>query len=218
VASAVFALAAALAVAASMPSAARAADFTWTGGGMSPNWSVAANWGGLAPSGTVGALSFPFTACHQTGFCTATDDVAGLTASSLDITVGVAAPGTTPPGGYLINATPGTALTLNSGLSVTLDNPGNLTSYSDSGPNIRLPIVLGGPNTWTIGASTGVAGNLSGASQSLTINIPSGAGTSISREPATRSARSPSTAGRRPRPSYFSARCHRLGAALALGT
>lgn len=159
-----------------MPSAARAADFTWTGGGMSPNWSVAANWGGLAPSGTVGALSFPFTACHQTGFCTATDDVAGLTASSLDITVGVAAPGTTPPGGYLINATPGTALTLNSGLSVTLDNPGNLTSYSDSGPNIRLPIVLGGPNTWTIGASTGVAGNLSGASQSLTINIPSRGG------------------------------------------
>ncbi|MCA1690575.1 MAG: hypothetical protein LC720_09185, partial [Actinobacteria bacterium] len=58
------------------------------------------------------------------------------------------------------------------GLSVTLDNPGNLTSYSEQGPNIRLPIVLGGPNTWTIGAPTAVAGNLSGASQSLTINLP----------------------------------------------
>lgn len=155
-----------------MPSAAQATDFTWTGGGMSPNWSVPANWGGLAPSGTVGALSFPATAGHQAGFCAATDDVSGLSASSLGITVGVSAPGTAPPCGYSINATPGTALTLRSGLSVTLDNPGNLTSYAEQGPEIRLPIVLGGPNTWTIGANTDVAGNISGVSQGLTIDIP----------------------------------------------
>jgi Spy/CpxP family protein refolding chaperone len=51
-----------LAIAVAAP-AASAADFTWAPP-ASGNWSSGANWqGGVAPSGTVGTLSFPATPC-----------------------------------------------------------------------------------------------------------------------------------------------------------
>src|SRR2546422_949717 len=56
-------------------------DLTWSGGGADHNWSTGANWGGTAPSGSVGTLTFP----SSPGVCcpATTDDIAGLTASTL---------------------------------------------------------------------------------------------------------------------------------------
>jgi len=40
-------------------SASATSNFTWTGAASAANWSNATNWGGSAPSGSVGTLSFP---------------------------------------------------------------------------------------------------------------------------------------------------------------
>src|SRR6516162_1341730 len=80
-----------------IPSAAAAADFTWSGatalGSGASNWSNGPNWvGGTAPSGSVGVLTFPAltsppcTSTPPTDTCSqGTDDISGLSASGLTI-------------------------------------------------------------------------------------------------------------------------------------
>lgn len=102
--------------------ASAAPDFTWSGAeplGAS-NWSNGGNWGGTAPSGSVGTLAFPAltspactanpptATCHQSN-----NDVSGLNVSALSIDDGV---------GYQIS---GKAITLGAGgITASPSDPG----------------------------------------------------------------------------------------------
>lgn len=113
--------------------AASAQDFSWRGGPQSgAKWSTPNNWtGNVAPSGTVGTISFPFTGICQR--CEAANDIAGLTAASLVLAYGGGVPTGDEP------------LTLTSGLTVT-DGGSNGSAYIKQ----SLPLVLGAPNAWTV--------------------------------------------------------------------
>jgi hypothetical protein len=93
-------------------SAAALTDYTWVGAAApgSANWSSATNWGGSAPSGSVGTLTFP---ALTSGACTATPPTATCYASSNDV-VGLNASGISIDDGesYVID---GNAITLGSG-------------------------------------------------------------------------------------------------------
>ncbi|MEA2469250.1 MAG: hypothetical protein QOE38_248, partial [Thermoleophilaceae bacterium] len=69
-----------------LPSSALAlTDFTWTGGAPvgSPAWSNTSNWaGGVAPSGSVGTLTFPML---TSAACTASPPTATCLTSNNDI-------------------------------------------------------------------------------------------------------------------------------------
>ena len=144
------------------------ADYTWTGAStVGADWSDAANWaGGTAPGGRVLTLAFPPCETAQHMFtCSATDDVAGLTATRLSI----AGRFDSTPGGSWDLAGPAT-LTLTSGLSTTFENHVNDGQYS-AAATLRMPITLGGANTWDIAQSTTLTGELSGSSQTLTVHF-----------------------------------------------
>jgi len=123
------------------------------------------NWGGAAPSGTVGTLSFPALACSSSACPTTTDDVSGLTASTLSVAQ--------PAGmGWTLNGSGSDPLTLTSGLSATASTTANVETPVSS----DVPIVLGAANTWTLSGGPVMfhqLGDLSG-DQSLTVNMPSG--------------------------------------------
>jgi hypothetical protein len=149
--------AAALAGAAmAIPASASAADFTWGGNGNGDAWSIGANWaGGVAPSGTVDALIFPAASCSQAAGCTASNNIAGVTATHLSV-----APGPSP---YRHSLTGAEALTLTSGLTAEL-------------AVIYLPLVLGGPNTWNIAGNSTLIGDPAKSSfvtgnHPLTVNL-----------------------------------------------
>jgi hypothetical protein len=142
-------------------------NFTWTGVGEYARWSTPGNWSGCAaPSGTVGTLTFPAGGCTMVGYCRVEDDIAGLTASRLELPVQFTL---TTRGDFVITGTK--ALTLTSGLSTTFQNA--LTSESETfeGKIIATPIALGGPNTWRIATFTSVSGGVSGASDALAIDM-----------------------------------------------
>ena len=148
-------------------------DFTWVGGyndqSDQEDWSTATNWAGCAaPSGVVGTLTIP-GACPVDGLCTTTDDVSGLTASTLTV-VAPSSPPEARDAGWLIAGND--TLTLTAGLSTTEQSTtaGALTSS----PLIEVPIALGGPNTWTIGPETALTGNVSGATDTLDIKLLQG--------------------------------------------
>jgi hypothetical protein len=137
---------------------AQAADFAWSGGGSSSNWSEAANWlGGTAPasSSSLGVVSFPSAGTHRVS----TNDLSGLSLNQLQ--VGDSA-------GYSLS---GQTLTLGSGgLSVT----------ASEGPGVfklTNPLTLSSSQTWTVAGSNGpapdveIAGQLTGSSSALTINL-----------------------------------------------
>lgn len=142
--------------------AASAADYTWVPtwapGGSSTVWSNGANWqGGVAPSGTVGTISFPLAPCSSSpqgcGYFSM-DDVQGLTASTLSIAA--AAPGT---GNYVLQALQGTSdkpLTLSSGMAV--DNQGSgLLQFG-------VPLVLSAANSWILArGALAITGGIAGA-------------------------------------------------------
>ncbi len=67
--------------------ASAATNYTWTGSASTPDFSNATNWGGSAPSGTVGTLDFPLlSGCAAPATCTAgTNNLTGLSASGVEI-------------------------------------------------------------------------------------------------------------------------------------
>jgi len=120
----------------------RAADFTWSGEAAvgEPNWSNATNWGGTAPTGSVGTLTFPTletSACPYEGGGSPTatceksnNDLNGLAANGLNFGCG----------NYEFS---GNALTLGAG--------GVTTSCFEHGESrIGFPITLGAKQTWLI--------------------------------------------------------------------
>jgi RHS repeat-associated protein len=120
---------------------AAAADFTWTGAAPfgEPNWSNATNWGGTAPTGSIGTLTFPSlerSAClFGGGLPTETcqrsnNNLGGLAANALKFGCGI----------YELS---GNALTLGAG--------GLTTSCLGHGESrVAFPITLGAKQTWLI--------------------------------------------------------------------
>jgi hypothetical protein len=136
--------------------AAAAPDFTWTGGGSTLNWSDPANWaGGVAPSGSVGTLTFDF-ACQSVPAvpCGADDDIAGVDANALQLD------GDWPANGI-------------GGSQVLTLGAGGLTSDADGDPNLQLPLVLGAAQTWTLNNALQVD-DVTGAGVPLSIKLPGG--------------------------------------------
>jgi outer membrane protein assembly factor BamB len=138
--------------------------YTWTGGSTTLSWSAGANWDGLiAPSGTVGTLTFPnlSSACvsgtSPDACYDANNDTADLSAQGLDVDSNDA---------YDIT---GDAVTLGSGgLDVTSpDGDGNP-------PTFDLPITLGAPQTWTIGEGPVVFNGAVTGNQDLALNFDTG--------------------------------------------
>jgi hypothetical protein len=90
-------------------SATATTSYTWTGGASDANWSDGMNWGGSAPSGTVGTLSFPAlsgsctTTCYQT-----TNNVPNLNVNELSFDI-------LNSYNYNGHAIPGDAITLGGG-------------------------------------------------------------------------------------------------------
>ncbi len=123
--------------------------FTWTGaatlGTGASNWSNTTNWGGTAPSGTVGTLAFPpltsaECAAAPTETCYASNNnLSSLTANAITIAA------------YFPYYITGNALTLGAG-GITATPTTNVTSYSNV-PTIDTPIALGADQTWTIQSS-----------------------------------------------------------------
>lgn len=170
----------AAAVAAIAATAAWAADSTWSGASspLAANWSNAANWVGRAlPSGAVGTITFPAAACTATNNCVTFDDVPGLSVSTLDFVDPVGTTAAPPPHQWTIFGT--TPLTLTAGLSQTLQATG--TGVMTSPVDISTPLVLGGPNTWTLGpqTETDLQGSVSGASDALALNVSGAAQTTV---------------------------------------
>jgi hypothetical protein len=117
--------------------AASAADFTWSAGnghwGQDDSWS-----GGVAPSGTVGTLTFPAAAC-QANACPGThNSISSLTAGTLAI-AGVPF-GAAPANGWQLGGNP---LKLTSGISATSPDASHIATST-------MPIVLGADNAWTV--------------------------------------------------------------------
>ena len=142
-------------------------NFTWTGVGEYGHWSTPGDWSGCAaPSGTVGTLTFPAGGCTMVRVCRVEDDIAGLTASRLELPVQFTL---ATPGQFVITGTK--VLTLTSGLTTTFQNALVGGNETFEGASIATPIALGGPNTWRIASFTSVSGGVSGASDALAIDM-----------------------------------------------
>ena len=136
-----------------LASSASAANFTWTGASpTSHSWSEAENWGGTAPSGTVGALEFPklssaaCTAEPATAACYDTEnDISGLSVSAMSF-----------DGPYEVNEA---CLCSPSGEGITLGAGGLMASDSIS---LNIPITLSSPQTWSLDAGAYLTGAISG--------------------------------------------------------
>lgn len=145
-------------------------NYTWTGaaaaGPSAANWSNVTNWGGTAPSGSVGTLTFPIlasaacaavpptTTCYQSY-----NDVSGLSVAALSIDDGV---------DYQID---GNAITLGAG-GITAST----TATGFQGPQLRLPITLAANQTWSIdgnnnGSQLNLDGDVTGATASLAVTL-----------------------------------------------
>lgn len=141
---------------------AMAADFTWTGGAPAgePDWSNGSNWeGGVAPSGSIGALTFPTltvgacaTTCYVSG-----NNIAGLVTNSLAI-------GDTY---YNLYDFRGDALSVGAeGMEVAGGARANIET---------MPLNLVAPQTWYVGESASVSvGDVTGTPEALTIALSGG--------------------------------------------
>jgi hypothetical protein len=129
-------------------STASAANFTWTGASeTSHRWSDSANWGGTAPSGTVGTLEFPeliapaCTANPATAACYETEN--DISAPSVNaITLDDHAPYSLRGKGIEIGA---------GGITASTTGSGQI-------PNIELPITLDASQTWSINGNNTYGG------------------------------------------------------------
>ncbi|HWY90338.1 MAG TPA: IPT/TIG domain-containing protein [Solirubrobacteraceae bacterium] len=136
-----------------------AASFTWTGAapvGQS-RWSNVANWaGGLAPSGTVGTLTFPqletpeCEAQPATATCNQTyNDLIGLNVEGMSL-------------GCHFYEVSGNAIALGGGgLQVC------------GGSSLALPITLASPQTWSVHGSLLLRADVMGPSSALAVNLGS---------------------------------------------
>jgi hypothetical protein len=146
-----------------------ATDYTFTGAGGA--WSTGSNWaGGVAPVSPAGTLSLPASSCSSTACPSTTDDISGLSASTLSIQEPSVTSGSPPTGWYLEGTD---SLTLTSGLIDSLTQQTGPLSFDAT--RIGLPISLGAANTWTVDGSAVVLGDggVSG-NQSLAINLAHG--------------------------------------------
>jgi hypothetical protein len=149
-------------------SSAGAANFTWTGAATLGKWSNATNWGGIAPNGEVGTLTFPTltsavcTAEPQKATCYSSEnDVSGLNVNAISIDDGA---------NYLIHGGP---ITLGAG---GLTASGSADSSGDA--SLSLPITLGTSQNWSIGGNgngsrvdLGTGGGVTGTSAALNISL-----------------------------------------------
>lgn len=156
-----------------LASTASAANYAWTGASeTSHNWSDAENWGGTAPSGTVGTLEFPEL---TTAACTANPATAACYETANDIS-GLSVNGISLDGPYKVNfssfvsSAPGDALTLGSD-GLTTSDPGNLKAVYATAVNV--PITLSAPQTWSINGSLYLGGGVSG-NEALGVNLSGG--------------------------------------------
>jgi hypothetical protein len=124
-----------------VPRAAAATNFTWTGGAPfgESQWSNAANWGGTAPSGAVGTLTFPPLACVMTACGSNFDDIVGLSTSSLVVAGGYSLGG---PGGG------------NEEIPLTVGS-GGITFSGPESTRLAVPLALSSPQTWQINGGGG---------------------------------------------------------------
>lgn len=126
-------------------------DFTWTGSGSTQDWSNPANWsGGVAPSGTVGTLTFDF-GCQTGGPCGADDDIAGVDANALQLGGDWAGVGI-------------------DGSHVLTLGAGGLTSDA-AVPDLNLPLALSAAQTWTVNSALQVS-KVTGAGVPSSIELP----------------------------------------------
>ena len=166
-------------------SAATATSYTWSGastssanGSDAANWSDASNWtstSSTSPSGTVGTLTFPDLASTTdgSGTCDAppssssstqpptcynsTDDVAGVSATGLNLT----------GGHYTISGTD--SLTVD-GTGLTESSPSSATFPTFD--TLSLPLVLGASQTWSVtGAGLDATGGITGSASTLTADL-----------------------------------------------
>jgi hypothetical protein len=148
-----------------------AADFTWTGGAplVSAQWSNPLNWGGTAPAGSVGTLTFPkltqpaCTTSPRANDCyNAVNDVAGLSVAAISLDHGARDADNAP---YQI-----------SGLPISLGAGGltaSTTASTQGTASIGLPITLSASQTWAID------GNDNNSQVSLTGNVTGSAATTL---------------------------------------
>ena len=146
--------------------AAAATDYSFTGSG---NWSVGSNWTPTGPPASgFGTLSFPATSCSSTACPASTDDISGLSGGTLSIQSPTSTSGP-PPMGWQLNGSQ--TLTLNSGLSLSANSN---TAPSTSMGSVRMPLLLGASNTWTVSRGQfSVVGGVSG-NQPLAMNVSNG--------------------------------------------
>lgn len=154
-------LLASLALGWSSPALASATDYTWQGGGSSSDWSEGANWlGDVAPTAgaSIGTLTLPLLPSFQS----TENNVSGLSANQVAVT--------DSHGYYLM----GDGLDLGSGgLSVASAAEGDVGQFY-----VFAPLTLSSPQTWQVTGmqdglfqQIGFAGQLSGESSNLTINL-----------------------------------------------
>jgi Big-like domain-containing protein len=159
--------------------ASAATDYTWSGAG-SGNWSNQENWlGGVAPSGTVGTLTFPylgFPSLESDPYETK-NDLVGISVNAMDIAGGFPNQGKPPPpnSDYVIT---GHQIPLGEG-GITVTPPIQAEDRRTE-TEIRAPLLLNAPQTWTINGDvkgTGyldVFGDVSGPSQELNVTLNNG--------------------------------------------
>jgi len=114
-----------LAAVASARSPARAATYTWTGGGANSNWSNNANWQSGAPANNETGLVLVFPALA--GAYASNNDRSGLQVDSVSVTTQIAA------GTYTLSGNP-----------ITLHGPVSWTNPGTGSPNLlwQIPLVL----------------------------------------------------------------------------
>jgi hypothetical protein len=164
----------ALAMAATSAAAA-AADFTWTGAAPvgTPDWSNATNWGGSAPSGSVGTLVFPVltsaacTANSPTATCYASNNnVTGLSVNELSFDI---------LNSYGVIT--GDAITLGGG-----GLNGGTTASTGQSVSLGFPITLGAPQTWSLtgNAAITVEAPITGTLEAFTLQTSANASLAVS--------------------------------------
>jgi Bacterial Ig-like domain (group 3) len=162
-----------LAVLAVTAPASAATDYTWSGAACP--WSNPDSWvGGLAPIGSVGTLTFPYlgfgSVCYKSD-----NDLAGISVNAMDITGGF--PNPSPAGGNSFYKIEGRQIPLGEGgITVTPALQAPLSTETD----IRAPLLLSAPQTWTINGSVNGAGwlnldgNVSGEANALQVKLNNG--------------------------------------------
>jgi hypothetical protein len=161
-------------------SASAATSFTWSGADSTGviDWSGTTNWvGAVAPSGSVGTLTFPgltaaacppnppAAACYQSN-----NDLPGISAAAIAIDDGNHTGGLGSSAGYDVT---GNGITLGSGGIAAAPDPADV---GFGGASISLPITLGASQTWTVAGGAldqqlALSGSIAGAASTLGITF-----------------------------------------------